>query len=236
MPASMLLVLVDVVEEVGEEHEEPEEHRDEHHHIDGSPHRQTQVPVLHQYDHRDPNGPWKPNTQSEDHSLVRLQKNTTDECKRTEVWDVRAMTDDVSQRLGVQIQQRQRHLNTGTNISALSCFCSCDSTSCSLTAPARTHLHLAVTVPGVVCEVGESSQVAERRRVQCGQSIGRKVQKVQGRSQTAEASSLQEGELRKRNMISLRSLRLSYKVQTAVKRFWFCTWLCDRSSSVSRKR
>lgn len=59
VPADVLLVLVDVVEEVGEEHGEPEEHGDQHHHISGSPHRQTQVPVLHQDYQWNPNSPWR---------------------------------------------------------------------------------------------------------------------------------------------------------------------------------
>lgn len=39
-----------------------------------------------------------------------------DERQRTEVWDVRAVTDDLSQRIWVQIQQRQRQLNTNTKV------------------------------------------------------------------------------------------------------------------------
>lgn len=38
-----------------------------------------------------------------------------DERRHTEVWDVRAVTDDLSQRIWIQIQQRQRQLNTYQN-------------------------------------------------------------------------------------------------------------------------
>lgn len=42
------LILTNVVDQVGDEHEEPQEHSDQGQHISRSPHRLAQIPVLYQ--------------------------------------------------------------------------------------------------------------------------------------------------------------------------------------------
>ncbi len=134
--ASVLLVLSDVVDQVADDRGEPEEHGDQHHRISGSPHRQTQIPVLHQQDQRHPNSSCNTNTNLQPEILTGLIQvlhfghfRLMISCcfkircththtalwladEHTEVWEVRGLTDDFRKRRRVQIQLRHWQLNT----------------------------------------------------------------------------------------------------------------------------